>query len=408
MPIRYASIATLVSGCLVVLGLTALTACCNPSLAQDGNDPKTPPEPPAGRGQRQGGDPRIGSILDDLKRRAEKQRDQDRRTAHQLLQQALQVESEGKLAEALALLRQAERLAPESPEIREALRLALQRQADRRRASMNHLVASRRIEEALDYIGTLRQRGQNASAQELAEAVRQALDELPDTAELRKVREAAREILGEKPSRPESDSSKPMQEPIENDEDIPPPVRIGPPPDRTQGASSGSRPSQAASSTPAAALPTDADLRRALNQRVSLDWFQLPLSSALRELSEATGVPIVLDPALDQRGLAPLVAVNLRVREAPVERVLRLLGELTGGAYILHQGQVVFTTKANALEFALTGKYGGVTLVAPDPLGRTSVSPAVRRSPMRTEPPPPEYLRSGQAFLEHLRDLLEP
>jgi len=327
----------------------------------------------------------IQRILGELKDRAEQQRKEDRRRALLLVQQAQAAEQAGQVSEAVAHAQKAARLFPESDEIQQYHRYLVQKQKGQRQRAIDEAVAQRRVEEALEQVDQLLRSGQIEPARELAEAARETIAELartPETDRLRKQVETTLKTL------------RPAELTAPEDE-LPAPVRID----------NNRTPSPPA---PAVPLPLANDsVKRALNQRVSLNWRAQPLPAALRDLSQLSAIPISLDPILDQPGPAPLVQINLRVHQATIERVLRLLGELTGGGYIIADGQVVFTTKANALEFVLSGKYGSAQVSSPGPLFR----PVPPLSTVTFPPQPgrvPDYLQSGKAFRDHVREILEP
>jgi tetratricopeptide (TPR) repeat protein len=345
---------------------------------------------PVGQGQEQQAkrNEDLKRILDGLKEQAEAQKKEDRRRALLLVQQAQTAERNGQLAEAVNLAQKASRLFPESDEVKQYERSLAQQQRLGRERAINLAVAQRRMEEALDRADDLLRGGKPDQARDLADAVRQTL-ELPafqGGGEAEKLRRTVEKMLREmKPREPDSTL-----------EELPAPVRDDP---------------AVKLASPQPMIPTGLaidSLKRALTQRVSLSWRDQPLDVALAELSQVSGVPIGLDPALMPPGPTPQARFNLRVHRATIDRVLRLLGELTGGGYILADGQVVFTTKSNALEFVLTGKYGTAEFVAPGPVIRP-VS-GVLPKPLRplAQPKAPEYLESGKAFRDHLSELLEP
>jgi hypothetical protein len=343
-----------------------------------------PPAEPAGAvppGHPAPREPQLQQVLDQLRQRAEAQRQEDEQRAWHLLRQARAAESQQRLADAARLAQQAQRLAPEAPEVRDYHRQLQQKLSEQRRQKLILTAVADCLEEALDRSASLRSSGRSAEADDLADAVRQILSELPELPQLEEVRKRAEASPRVGPG---------TEEPIVRDEDIPPPQRISPPP---------------ASRNPEREPPplTREQLRKALNVQVSLNWQALPLPRALEELSAACGAPIRLDPVLEPA--AATVAVTLRVEQASVERVLRWLGEMTGGAYVLHQGQVIWTTKGNALEFAVTGNYGWVAPVIPArPVSAASPSKRAGTSAAKV----PHYLQSGQALREHVLLLLDP
>ncbi len=386
-----------------------LAVCLFASLAIGGPssiDAQAPAQPRP-EGDRGGAKDPVQSILNGLQQRAEKQRQSDQRDAAILLRNAQEAHRAGDLSEAVKLARQAERLFPESPEIRSFLRSVRRQQEDQRTRSVMLGVVARRMEEALERVEALRQEGRNDLADELADAVRETLAELPESPQLAEARKLARQVLGGGGAGGLPQDPGKVPEPIEKDEDIPPPVRIDPPPP-TDSRESAPLKSKASESVQPPITWTDAEIRKALKQRISIYWVQLPLTTALQELSRAGGVPIVLDSSLVRAGFAPTVLVNLHAPETTIERVLRSLGELTGGAYILSGGQVIFTTKRRALEFVIAGQLGNLEAALP------SVSPAGERyesslgAPIRSEPTVPEYLRSAKAFRDHIQELLRP
>jgi hypothetical protein len=323
----------------------------------------------------------LHRILGELKDQAEAQKKEDRRRALLLIQQAQTAEQAGQLADALNLAQKAERLFGESNDIKQYTKYLAQQQKGQRDLAIRQAVVQRRLEEALDRVDELLRTAQPHQARDLLEAVREGLTLLPAGVEIDKLRKAAEKMLRDlKPREPEPDL-----------EVLPAPMRTDPP----------------AAQPVVPAIVVNDGLKRALMQRVSVNWKDHSLSIALLELGHLGNVPILLDPILEAPSPAPQVRLNLRIYQGSIDRILRLLAEMTGGGYILVDGQVVFTTKAKALEFALTGKYGNTEIVAPG----GALRPVIGVLPKPASPPPapklPDYLQSGKALREHLREVLE-
>lgn len=86
-----------------------------------------------------------------------------------------------------------------------------------------------------------------------------------------------------------------------------------------------------------------------LQQRVSVDFSDVPLKSALRYLSRRTAVNVIIDPRLN--GTDNLNNVSLNAEDVPLETAARLVAEVAGLKAVA-VGNVIFVTtesRANKL-----------------------------------------------------------
>lgn len=92
---------------------------------------------------------------------------------------------------------------------------------------------------------------------------------------------------------------------------------------------------------------TSADMAiyRQLRQTVTLDYDNIPLSTALKQLSRETAANLLLDPRVTKEAQAP---VTMQLDEVPLETAVRLMAEMAG-LKSARLGNVLFvTTEARA------------------------------------------------------------
>ncbi len=87
-------------------------------------------------------------------------------------------------------------------------------------------------------------------------------------------------------------------------------------------------------------------IQRQMQQHVPVDVKNAPLHDALRDLTKATGVNLILDPRLGKAGQTP---VTLQLADASLETSVRLLAEL-GGLRSVRIGNVLFVTTEERAE----------------------------------------------------------
>jgi len=87
---------------------------------------------------------------------------------------------------------------------------------------------------------------------------------------------------------------------------------------------------------------------RQLNQRVTIDYDNIPLSKAVKELAGTSGVNLVIDPRAVKNKTAD-VAITLKLDDAPVEAVVRLMCEM-GDMKPVRLGNIVFVTTPERAE----------------------------------------------------------
>ena len=91
----------------------------------------------------------------------------------------------------------------------------------------------------------------------------------------------------------------------------------------------------------------DAAVFRQMRQRISVDFEKVEFAVALKQIARGTGVNLVLD---NRVGKAAAARVSLRLEDAPLETVVRLLAEMANLKPV-RVGNVLFVTgKANANE----------------------------------------------------------
>ena len=85
----------------------------------------------------------------------------------------------------------------------------------------------------------------------------------------------------------------------------------------------------------------------ALDQRLTLELLDTPLSSALDRLQREAGVTLLLDPDLDADFTKQ--PVTLRLEDTPLDRALNLIGLITGSDFIITDG-VVFVSSSQVIK----------------------------------------------------------
>jgi type II secretory pathway component GspD/PulD (secretin) len=90
-----------------------------------------------------------------------------------------------------------------------------------------------------------------------------------------------------------------------------------------------------------------AAIDRQVHQRVSVDFDQVPLEKALKQLGKETGTNLVLDPRQ-----APKVKddVTLKLEDVPLEIAVRLMAEMAGLRSVRQSNVLFVTTKDVAAE----------------------------------------------------------
>ncbi|MCS6977375.1 MAG: hypothetical protein NZM31_10265 [Gemmatales bacterium] len=88
-------------------------------------------------------------------------------------------------------------------------------------------------------------------------------------------------------------------------------------------------------------------VERQVRQRVSVDFDQLPLDKALRQLSRETACNIVLDPRQASKAKEP---ITLTLEDVPLEVAVRLMAELAGLRSVRLANVLFVTTKESAAE----------------------------------------------------------
>jgi len=88
-------------------------------------------------------------------------------------------------------------------------------------------------------------------------------------------------------------------------------------------------------------------LERQVRQRVSVDFDQVPLDKALRQLSRETACNLVLDPRQSAKAKEP---ISLTLEDVPLEVAVRLMAELVGLRSVRLANVLFVTTKENAAE----------------------------------------------------------
>lgn len=103
-------------------------------------------------------------------------------------------------------------------------------------------------------------------------------------------------------------------------------------------------------------------VRRQMRQPVNLDLEDVPLATALKQLSRSTGTNLVLDPRAPKEAKA--APVTLQLEDVPLETAVRLMAEVAG-LKSARVGNVLFiTTEARADKL----KSEGDGLLPPSPM----------------------------------------
>jgi hypothetical protein len=319
-------------------------------------------------GQNPGEGRSLDDILNGVKKRAEDAKRDDQRRALQMLDRAAHGHKHGRLEEALDLARKAQQLFPESPDLRKAV-AGFQADAKAARARSANLEEARTaLTEAVEYAQQLIKEDRLAEARELLEAVQHLLDRFPGGIDLTTASDSTHKLLAELRVR----SADSLVELIP----VPPRVVVD--------------------------NLSPSEMRLLLARRVTIDWHGEPLSKAFTLIHAETGLTIKVDPYLERLGVLERTRTDLRISNAPVERLLRMVTDLAGVAYVLRDSEVYVTTKANALALAMG---------QPAPRSEASATrrPPPTAAPLLPTPPPAKsagYLISGQALREHVEELL--
>lgn len=86
----------------------------------------------------------------------------------------------------------------------------------------------------------------------------------------------------------------------------------------------------------------DQAIYKQLKHRISVDYDNVPLGKALKELAQANGVNVVIDPRTNKTKASD-APVSLTVDDVPFEAVVRLMCEM-GGLKPARMGNVIFVT----------------------------------------------------------------
>jgi len=97
-------------------------------------------------------------------------------------------------------------------------------------------------------------------------------------------------------------------------------------------------PAASAASQAANAPLTDEEIRNRLERTVSVEWQEMPLQDACREIANLAGVSVVLDPAADKD-----MSITLAMRDARLANILAWLTEIARLHYQIRD-QAIFIT----------------------------------------------------------------
>lgn len=346
----------------------------------------------------------LSDVLERVKQRAEQQKLADRERAVQLLQQARQARTEGRLADAIKLAERAQVLFPESAAVRQALQELRGDQTESREQSVNVATAKNRLEEALEHAQQLVRERKFAEARGIAEAVREAGVTLPQGVDVTRTMQLAQRFLEDLAAA----EAAPAKEILPAPEPAPPP-----PPKSTS------------------------DTRQLLAKKLDTEWRDAPLAQVLQDLAKATGVPINVDLDLQRAHVFDTRRVYLQAHGATAERILRTVTDISLSAYLLVDGEVQIMPKYKAVLYAATRSREApeITLrsvevrplrpppYVPPPLpGEIEPSSPAEMPPVRRPTParpgeiekipppgavqPPEYLHSGAALRAEIERLV--
>jgi hypothetical protein len=349
--------------------LVILLAGCGVAAAQEpAKDPTPPP---------------IQDILNNVKKRAAEQKLEDQRRALGLLQRAENSRGAGRIAEAIEIARKAQVLFPESPDIRVALANLLEDQRNARELAANMAQARDHLDEALARAESLVNSGRARDAFELIAAVQRAANLFPAGFDVQPQRAAAEKLLA---------TVQALGVARDGPETVPVVPRL-------------------------IRELTPSELKLALARRITVEWHDEPLAAVFPLIVEETGVPVVVDPLLVKLGVFDVPRTGFRISNAPVERLLRMVTDMAGASYLVRDGEIFITTKANALAQAVARTSERIELVEPP------VPPDVRRRPtsLPGQAPggsgtgvaalpakTPEYLLTGRGLIENVEALLRP
>src|SRR5262245_31161443 len=272
----------------------------------------------------------INDILDGIKKRAADAKRDDQRRALQMLQRAEHARQMGRIAEAEEFARKAQHLFPESPDIRRALAgyQAELRSARERADSVTQ--ARTALEEAIEYAAALIREDRLPEARELLGSVRQLAASFPAATDLTDLKGSADALLRE----------------LER---------------RSAGAAE-------LVPTPPALLAepmTPSEMRLLLARRLTVEWRDEPLSTVFPIIQTETGLAVRVDPYFERLGVFDLERMDLRISNVPLDRLLRMVADMAGASYVLMDGEIYLTTKANALALAVARPAGRGELLPP-------------------------------------------
>lgn len=316
--------------------------------------PPTVPPPPPTAGE-------VQAIVDELKKKAGERGQADLRKAEELQERAELAIGEGRYADAAPLLRQAVALNPNSATLRRWLRVCEQRTQEASDRAGQLRQARGLIDEALGHASRLQAKDAEA-AKAWADAILAELNRFPADFDVSAQRQEATALLAPGSDRGELPKAAP-----------------NPP-------------------------PPPADAKTLLKKRLNVSWVQLPLTEALAELADQTGITFIIDPPLARLRWFESRTITYSGEDITAEKLLREILDVAAMESVPgRKAQVLLTTKQQALQFAVAQ--------GQDPRERRPAAPppvqAVPPSGKREAAPAvPAHLQSIGAFVKALRDAL--
>lgn len=320
----------------------------------------------------------------------------------------------GRLADALSLVNQARKLAPENREFA-AYSLSLQKElgADRQ-SSTAHARAKAHLAAGYTRSEQLMQSGRYREAEDLLTGVAQAALLFPATANVQFYQRLAERELEQYRAAVKAGSIVPESTNTPTKEDSgPQPVLVAPAvtaPANLRRLLRGSE-----SQVPA----WYAEQKSRLTTSMNADYRQTPLALVLEDIGAKTGTTVVLDRAVTVGHSHVNSNIDLKVSQIPAEMVLDIACVKGGFEYVITERSIVITTPAKALEYArqlpesLRYQWAMARMLFPE-MNPELFAPA---PPINVETPDiaagarmdslvPSYLRSGKALVEDIQQLL--
>jgi hypothetical protein len=137
-------------------------------------------------------------------------------------------------------------------------------------------------------------------------------------------------------------------------------------------------------------------IEQRLNERISVEFAEIPLSQALDEIRELTGIPITVDrPALEEDGIDLQHPVSLKLDQLRLKTALQMLLRDVGLTWVIKDDVVEVTTPKGARGKLVQRTYAVADLVVPIP----NYGTAFPSNPAATAPATPSEQKTDEQQL---------